>query len=108
MKAVRDSINSLNGFVGRSTFGRIFRLDGCGHENMITGTTLTTEIRAGVTTFFTMAYIIAVNATILSDTGGNCVCNDASDRFCANNTEYASCVQGASKLDNHGQILTSK
>ena len=34
-----------------------------------------TEIRAGLVTFFTMAYIISVNASIVSDTGGTCVCN---------------------------------
>ncbi len=31
-----------------------------------------TEIRAGLATFFAMAYIISVNATILTDSGGNC------------------------------------
>ncbi len=33
------------------------------------GTTVSTEIMAGLTTFFTMAYIIAVNPSILSQTG---------------------------------------
>lgn len=51
-------------------------------------------MRAGLTSFFTMAYIIAVNATILSDTGGNCVCKDATDPLCLTNTEYAICKQG--------------
>lgn len=35
----------------------------------------TTELRAGVVTFASMAYIIAVNSSILSQTGGNCVCS---------------------------------
>lgn len=33
------------------------------------GTTVKTEIIAGVTTFMTMAYILAVNPNILSSTG---------------------------------------
>ncbi len=33
------------------------------------GTKASTEIIAGVTTFFTMAYIIAVNPTILKEAG---------------------------------------
>jgi AGZA family xanthine/uracil permease-like MFS transporter len=74
-------------------------------------TKFTTEIRAGLTTFFTMSYIIAVNvsgskkkdcsclmtqASILADTGGNCVCNtnDANDPFCFTNSEYSLCKQG--------------
>lgn len=35
-------------------------------------TTVFTEIRAGTVTFLTMAYILAVNAAILSNTGGTC------------------------------------
>lgn len=32
-----------------------------------------TEFRAGTATFMTMAYILAVNASIVSDTGGPCI-----------------------------------
>jgi AGZA family xanthine/uracil permease-like MFS transporter len=35
-------------------------------------TTILTELRAGTVTFFTMGYILAVNAAILADSGGNC------------------------------------
>lgn len=35
-------------------------------------TTILTEIRAGTVTFFTMGYILAVNAAILADSGGTC------------------------------------
>jgi hypothetical protein len=81
-------------------------------EKEIKNTKFTTEVRAGLTTFFTMAYIIAVNvcllpgllvltntskASILSDTGGNCVCN-APTNDCLNNTEYTACVQGRSPI----------
>ncbi|KNG48652.1 purine transporter [Stemphylium lycopersici] len=44
-----------------------------------------------------MAYIIAVNATVLSDTGGNCVCNDTTDPLCLNNTEYLICKQDVNR-----------
>jgi xanthine/uracil/vitamin C permease (AzgA family) len=40
------------------------------------GSSFTTEIRAGITTFLTMSYILAVNAQILSDSGGPCYCDE--------------------------------
>lgn len=41
-----------------------------------------------------MAYIIAVNASIVSDTGGTCVCNGGEDDpFCYENEDYALCKQ---------------
>ncbi|KAF2632053.1 hypothetical protein BU25DRAFT_436855 [Macroventuria anomochaeta] len=86
-------LERVNTFIGASTFGRVFRLEGCGHEKEIKNSRITTEIRAGLTTFFTMAYVISVNASILADTGGNCVCNDAVDPLCMNNAEYTVCVQ---------------
>jgi AGZA family xanthine/uracil permease-like MFS transporter len=79
MDYVRRSVDNLNNAVGRSTFGRIFRLEGSGHvcdsspnasetcsltlikDFEIKNTRFTTEVRAGLTSFFTMAYIIAVN-----------------------------------------------
>lgn len=73
-----------------------------------------TEIRAGLTTFATMAYIIAVNvcehptsivdaalltftyqADILSETGGTCVCHKPlTNGYCANEAEWQSCANG--------------
>lgn len=42
----------------------------------------------------TMCYIIAVNASIISQTGGTCVCNGGTeDPICNDNVEYAVCVQ---------------
>ncbi|KAF7795904.1 hypothetical protein EIP86_007071 [Pleurotus ostreatoroseus] len=38
-----------------------------------------------------MAYIISVNASILSDTGGTCVCT--TDDLCVNDADYLLCVQ---------------
>ncbi len=41
-----------------------------------------------------MAYIIAVNASIVSDSGGTCVCNAGEDDpFCFENAEYLMCKQ---------------
>lgn len=53
-----------------------------------------TELRAGVTTFFTMAYIISVNAVVLKDSGGTCVCSDADDVTCEQDLKYNLCLQG--------------
>lgn len=40
-----------------------------------------------------MAYIIAVNASIVGDTGGTCVCNGgAEDPICVKNEEYLLCA----------------
>ncbi|KAF2034930.1 hypothetical protein EK21DRAFT_55348 [Setomelanomma holmii] len=97
METIRQHTDRLNAYVGASTFGRIFRLEGCGHEQEIRNTRFTTELRAGLTTFFTMSYIIAVNASILADSGGDCVCNDASDPFCLQNAEYAICKQDVNR-----------
>ena len=53
-----------------------------------------TEIRAGLATFFAMAYIISVNATIVADTGGTCVCPpEGQADLCETNVQYNLCVQ---------------
>ena len=76
-----------------------------------------TEIRAGLATFFAMAYIVSVNASIVAsmlyvldpvsctyrdaDTGGTCICEnppEANDPYCINATSpaystYMSCTQ---------------
>ncbi|KAL6706511.1 hypothetical protein ACN47E_005450 [Coniothyrium glycines] len=94
MQAIRKRVESANRWVGRSTFGQVFRLEGCGHQDEIKHAKLTTEIRAGLTTFFTMAYIISVNAQILTETGGNCICRgSADDPLCILNDDYSACKQ---------------
>ncbi|TRX93991.1 hypothetical protein FHL15_005069 [Xylaria flabelliformis] len=60
---------TINEKVARSAVGRWFKLDGCGHPKARKGSLFLTEIRAGVVAFFAMAYILAVNASILSDSG---------------------------------------
>ncbi|KAK8856434.1 xanthine/uracil permease family protein-like protein [Apiospora arundinis] len=74
IQRVADKTVSWEERINGSTFGRVFRLDGSGHPKQIPGSSFFREIRAGFTTFATMAYIIAVNAAVLSDTGGYEVC----------------------------------
>ncbi|KAF2196539.1 hypothetical protein GQ43DRAFT_476235 [Delitschia confertaspora ATCC 74209] len=103
METFRRACTLLNDGVARSTFGRIFRLEGCGHPKEIKQTRFLTEVRAGLTTFFTMAYIIAVNASILADTGGTCVCGEGPDaQFCTENEAYIDCQQ-----DMRRSLITS-
>jgi len=58
-------IDRLNGTVNRSRVGKYFKMEQ-------RGTTLTTEILAGLTTFITLAYILAINPAIIADSGGTC------------------------------------
>ncbi|KAJ5558203.1 hypothetical protein N7461_002175 [Penicillium sp. DV-2018c] len=87
-------IHDTNLRIARSPVGKWFRLDGSGHPKERKDSFFFTEIRAGLATFFAMAYIISVNSTITSLTGGTCVCpqEDMGD-FCATNAEYALCTQ---------------
>ncbi|KAL5087556.1 hypothetical protein Trisim1_007777 [Trichoderma cf. simile WF8] len=87
-------MDNINRKVAVSPVGRWFRLEGCGHPKERKGSQFFTEIRGGLATFFAMAYIIAVNSSIVSDSGGTCVCNGGSaDPICNTNEEYALCVQ---------------
>jgi xanthine/uracil/vitamin C permease (AzgA family) len=52
--------------VAKSFIGRRFRLEFSGHRFERKGSRFLTEIRAGLATFFAMAYIISVNASITS------------------------------------------
>ncbi|KKZ60523.1 MFS transporter, AGZA family, xanthine/uracil permease [[Emmonsia] crescens] len=83
---------AINGAVADSLFGRRFRLEGSGHRHERKGTRFLTEVRAGLTTFFAMAYIISVNSNILTQSGGPCVCSDPVDPTCTGNTEYDLCL----------------
>ncbi|CZR67116.1 related to purine transporter azgA [Phialocephala subalpina] len=82
----------INDAVANSFMGRRFRLDGSGHAKTRQHARFLTEIRAGLATFFAMAYIISVNATILSDSGGTCVCNDTTDPTCSTDLDYNLCL----------------
>lgn len=87
-------IQNINTKVAASPVGRWFRLEGSGHPKERKGSLFFTEIRGGLACFFAMAYIIAVNASIVSDSGGTCVCNGGeADPICTDNSEYLMCVQ---------------
>ncbi|XP_078436354.1 AZA-guanine resistant1 [Wolffia australiana] len=65
----KSAMTRLNAAVAESRIGRRFKLTA-------RGSSFTTELRAGTATFLTMAYILAVNASILSDTGATCTVSD--------------------------------
>ncbi|KAJ3492690.1 hypothetical protein NLJ89_g11181 [Agrocybe chaxingu] len=83
-------IVKLNDAVARSPVGKWFKLEGSGAKGERVGSRFTTEIRAGVTTWAAMAYIISVNASILSDSGGTCVC--PTNDLCIGDQVYELCV----------------
>ncbi|RSM08452.1 hypothetical protein CEP52_004677 [Fusarium oligoseptatum] len=91
---VRNFLNKVDGYISSSRLGYFFHLSGSGHPDEVAGSTFLREIRAGLTTFATMAYIIAVNAALLSQTGGTCVC-DLADR------------QACDKIDDPGMGLNA-
>lgn len=62
MAKIRAWVDSINGRVAKSPVGTWFRLEGSGHPKARKGSLFLTEFRAGLATFFAMAYIIAVNA----------------------------------------------
>jgi len=82
----------INAYVADSPVGRWFRLEGSGHPRERVDSRFTTELRAGLTTWAAMAYIIAVNASIISDSGGTCVCTSTTDPTCSTDTTYLACV----------------
>lgn len=84
-------VDKINAAVALSPVGTWFRLEGCGHPKERAGSRFLTEIRAGLTTWAAMAYIVSVNAAILSDSGGTCVC-PTSD-LCINDSVYLACVE---------------
>ncbi|KAF2471840.1 xanthine/uracil permease family protein-like protein [Lindgomyces ingoldianus] len=86
-------IHNTNLKIAQSPVGRYFRLDGSGHPKERKGSYFFTEIRAGLATFFAMAYIISVNASITSQSGGTCVCPPTSTDLCDTDTEYLLCLQ---------------
>ncbi|KAG0271936.1 hypothetical protein BGZ95_000190 [Linnemannia exigua] len=95
-------LERLNLKVAQSKVGKYFRLEGSGARRERVGSKFTTEIRAGLTTFVTMAYIISVNALIVADSGGPCPCvngnGNATDVLCMNDPVYSDCL-ATLKLD---------
>ncbi|KAL4036392.1 hypothetical protein IC575_005129 [Cucumis melo] len=74
---------ALNDAIARSVVGKYFKLEA-------RNTCFTKELRAGLATFLTMAYIITVNANILADSGGTCSMADCSAP--ANGTATPDCM----------------
>ncbi|KAF8697128.1 hypothetical protein HU200_036121 [Digitaria exilis] len=70
---------AVNRAVAASRVGRYFKLDA-------RKSSFTKELRAGAATFLTMAYIISVNAAVLTDSGGPCTFRDCTP---ANSTDAA-------------------
>ncbi|CAG8713768.1 18634_t:CDS:2, partial [Racocetra fulgida] len=71
--------DKLNNAIASSFIGRYFKLENSGVPNA-RNTRFTTELRAGLATFVTMAYIISVNAIILVDSD-----------LCVNDSDYLAC-----------------
>ncbi|KAF9322734.1 xanthine/uracil permease [Linnemannia elongata] len=88
----------MNHSVATSKFGKYFRLDGSGARRERAGSKFTTEVRAGLTTFVAMAYIISVNSLIVTDSGGTCVCTSTTDPVCLTDEAYNKCL-ATLKLD---------
>lgn len=84
-------LDRLNATVADSVVGRWFKLEGSGHPKERVGSRFTTELRAGITTWAAMAYIISVNASILSDSGGTCECTNPAG--CIDDADYNLCKQ---------------
>lgn len=85
-RAYNKHVETLNAKVGASKIGKYFKLE---ERNSF----FTQEIRAGTATFLTMAYILAVNASILTDSGGPCTVSDCIP-LCSNTLfpDATSCV----------------
>ncbi|KAL9672383.1 hypothetical protein QQ045_028633 [Rhodiola kirilowii] len=80
-----SAIAKLNSYVADTRLGKRFKLS---QRN----TTFTTELRAGTATFLTMAYILAVNASILTDSGATCSVSDCTS-ICSNPPTCSSFIQ---------------
>lgn len=79
--------------MAKSPIGYRFRLEFSGHKYERKGTRFLKELRAGLATFFAMAYIISVNANIISSSGGPCPCPARKpNRECITDARYMQCV----------------
>lgn len=94
-RGFQSRVDKLNAFVGKSAVGRYFKLDA-------RNSCFTRELRAGTATFLTMAYILAVNASILTDSGGPCTVADCTPT-CSDSSVAASLCQGRSA---NGTVLS--
>ena len=79
---IKESIARIDEKFNNSTIGKFFEVEARGSK-------LSTEIGAGTASFLTMAYILAVNPRILSESGGPCVAPDG-NIFAP---EYEACIE---------------
>lgn len=97
-KSWKKILKGLDETVSKSRVGKYFKLDA-------RKSCFTKEVRAGTATFLTMAYIISVNATILSESGATCTVADCTvpanqtvatpDCMLKPNAGYESCLAKA-------------
>ncbi|PQK11812.1 hypothetical protein BB8028_0003g04360 [Beauveria bassiana] len=90
---LRDFCDLADLWLSASRFGHFFRLGGSGHPQEIVTSSVFREVRAGLTTFATMAYIIAVNASMLSQTGGTCECTLTDKHQCDTIPKFVTCKE---------------
>lgn len=114
--------------VATSAIGRHFRLEFSGHPRERKGSRFITEIRAGLATFFAMAYIISVNASIVAcksscsitsfradlalASGGTCICGSqgnfsSTDKFCQSSDNPAVLPYDACKDEIKRDMVTA-
>ncbi|TPX63677.1 hypothetical protein SpCBS45565_g06459 [Spizellomyces sp. 'palustris'] len=91
------ALETLNARIAATRAGKWFKLEGSGAIKERRGTRFTTEVRAGLATFVTMAYIISVNANILTDSGGTCGCSPRAPSVCLQDPEYLACLADIKK-----------
>ncbi|KAM3551177.1 hypothetical protein ARSEF4850_007999 [Beauveria asiatica] len=104
---LRDFCDLADLWISASRFGHFFRLGGSGHPQEIVASSVFREVRAGLTTFATMAYIIAVNASMLSQTGGTCECTLTDKHQCDSIPKFVTCKEGEQGFDMSRAFLTS-
>ncbi|GAX17840.1 hypothetical protein FisN_18Hh041 [Fistulifera solaris] len=85
-------IDSIDEAVNESPIGRFFDLKERGSK-------LSIEFRGALATFMSMAYILAVNPRIISDSGGPCPFPESGNLF---EPEYSACIEGVKK-----ELITS-
>ena len=78
-RKLAEAEDAVNRAVAATRVGRYFKLEA-------RKSSFTKELRAGAATFLTMAYIISVNAAILTDSGGPCTVSDCTPVVVGNST----------------------
>lgn len=85
MESRRSLLSRLDLYIADSRVGKQFKL---AERN----TTFSTEVRPSTATFLTMTYILAVNASILTDSGGTCTVKDCVELCSDRTVPLSSCA----------------